>query len=459
MSFSQKQHKDNLEDWASSTEFRKKGVTSYGFNRPETQPTKEVMAVMSMMPFNRKLYVATGYAGGIYAITEDFVLEEVEISDEAAGNNFGRVWHEATNKALVGHNIIDENEDITHISPVGHGAASECPSFIDDPSRYILATAGSEVHKVDMENGTTSLLTDLGYSIPWQGLDFRERDDYLFAVSKSTDAAGRGIWRYDGTSWTRVFDEWFTTAYHAATASKWCPLYFAGWDEKSAILRVTTDSVNFDTYRFPISAPGINYWRRMPWRMRMTQGFITLADIAGILYQLQFEYNPAAGLGQLGGLRPKPISRHNQRIFEFSIWQGLIGFGREDLYPQATGGGSGDTGFPNTGLDFYREEDLWNWGDLKGYGGVWKNTSVGAGETSDPFLINGFDQKTIHLETDAATDYTIQVDPIGDGSWKNYDTVSFSGAGYDAYIMTGDAVWVRVKSSNAVTATIWLNVE
>ena len=67
-------------------------------------------------------------------------------------------------------------------------------------------------------------------------------------------------------------------------------------------------------------------------------------------------------------------------------------------------------------------------------------------------------QKTIHLETDAATDYTIQVDPIGDGSWKDYDTVSFGGAGYDAYIMTGDAVWVRVKSSDAVTATAWFEV-
>lgn len=109
-------------------------------------------------------------------------------------------------------------------------------------------------------------------------------------------------------------------------------------------------------------------------------------------------------------------------------------------------------------LDFYKPMELWNLRKPSGYGGVWKDTSVDTGETSDPFLVNGFDQKTIHLETDAATDFDIEVDPVGDGSWKTYDTVSFGGSGYDTYIMTGDAIWARIKSSDAVTATAWLNL-
>jgi len=183
-----------------------------------------------------------------------------------------------------------------------------------------------------------------------------------------------------------------------------------------------------------------------------------LMDAYGLFYELQTRENP--GGYAIGGLQPRPISQSFGAINDFTPFRGMIAMGLagSTTFPGSPSRTDTRSGQARSGLTFVKPQDLWKFGKPEGWGGVWNGTSVGAGETSDPFLINGFDKKTIHLETDAATDYTIQVDPIGDGSWKDYDTVSFGGAGYDAYIMTGDAVWVRVKSSDAVTATAWFNV-
>lgn len=113
----------------------------------------------------------------------------------------------------------------------------------------------------------------------------------------------------------------------------------------------------------------------------------------------------------------------------------------------------------DTGLRIMTLEDLYRMGKPKGHGGVWKDTSVDAGETSDPFLVNGFDEKMLHLKTDTAdTTFTIQVDFTGDGTWENYDTVTTSGTEFYPFPTEFNAVWVRLKSDTAATVTGWFNL-
>ncbi len=45
-----------------------------------------------------------------------------------------------------------------------------------------------------------------------------------------------------------------------------------------------------------------------------------------------------------------------------------------------------------------------------------------AGEPSDPYLMTGFDNKVLHLthEIDATVEFAVEVDFLGNGTWKRY---------------------------------------
>jgi hypothetical protein len=48
---------------------------------------------------------------------------------------------------------------------------------------------------------------------------------------------------------------------------------------------------------------------------------------------------------------------------------------------------------------FGKTDDLWGFGKPQGWGGPWRNTEVVSGQVSDPYLMTGFDKKTLHVET------------------------------------------------------------
>jgi len=454
MSFSQKQHKDNLEDWSSSVEFRKKGVTSYGFRPKEGQG--KWSHITALMPYGNCLWISQRCydKANFYTLDKNFNLEHRKIIDRR--DQWARAYHRETNKIILGDHIIS-GEEITKMTQTVSdeqtppASACRCPSTIDDPSKYMVeADYSGGIHKVNMETAEATFLvrTATGRAHPNK---LSQIGDYV--IMPGADWKDYGLWKYDGTDLTKIFDEPYVSTYSGPYESNQC-LWAIGFDAKSSILRYTEDGDVWKTFRLPKHRPE-KETEHIFFGIRDLEGLGVVADIHGAFYLLPSSISSTFGTTK--DFVITPIGESISNYHDFCMFAGLLAMGdsgqkfvereRNEWYGQ-----------PWAGLNFFRPSKLWSWGKPKGYGGVWKNTSVSAGETSDPFLINGFDQKTIHLETDAATDYTIQVDPIGDGSWKDYDTVSFSGSGYDTYIMTGDAVWARIKSSDAVTATAWLNL-
>jgi hypothetical protein len=105
-------------------------------------------------------------------------------------------------------------------------------------------------------------------------------------------------------------------------------------------------------------------------------------------------------------------------------------------------------------------DDLWAFGKPVGVGGPWKDTAVAAGQPSDPYLMTGYDRKTLTLSHAApsAVRMTLEVDLTGTGTWVPYaaldvapgkSTVHTFPAGFQAY-------WLRVSAATATTATAWL---
>ncbi|MBZ0292932.1 MAG: hypothetical protein K8L99_10255, partial [Anaerolineae bacterium] len=111
-------------------------------------------------------------------------------------------------------------------------------------------------------------------------------------------------------------------------------------------------------------------------------------------------------------------------------------------------------------LWFGKTDDLWSFGKPSGWGGVWWEDEVKAGEASDPYLMTGFDKKVLHLthESDETVNFKVEVDFLGNGSWKTYSSFAVSGHGYHHHEFPSSfsAHWVRITSDTDCRATAYL---
>ncbi|MDX1564589.1 MAG: hypothetical protein R3236_04240 [Phycisphaeraceae bacterium] len=96
-----------------------------------------------------------------------------------------------------------------------------------------------------------------------------------------------------------------------------------------------------------------------------------------------------------------------------------------------------------------------------GEGGPWKDAQVKPDQPSDPYLMSGYDRKTLSLTADREATITVEVDLTGTGLWSVYRRFDLKANeplvhtfpdGFSAY-------WVRVRSSAAATATAWFRYE
>ena len=158
-----------------------------------------------------------------------------------------------------------------------------------------------------------------------------------------------------------------------------------------------------------------------------------------------------------GGFRKmRPITTHNKRISDFCSWRGL--FVLAGVSAQAAADGhcfrSDDS---KTALWFGEVDDLWRMGPPRGTGGPWKETAVAADAPSDPYLMAGYNRKTLELSHDAKEPVTfiVEVDFLADGSWSEYARFTVEPGkplrhvfpdGYSAH-------WVRLRADRAAKAT------
>jgi hypothetical protein len=183
-------------------------------------------------------------------------------------------------------------------------------------------------------------------------------------------------------------------------------------------------------------------------RIREAQTERFIMDVHGIFYELPI----MAWEGELWGI--KPISYHLRMVPDFCFWRGMF-----VLAGDQTDHGVGQ---PQSGLLFQNIDDLWDYGKPTGWGAVWKNEDVQSGSHSDPFLMTGFDKKTLHLNNhgDETVEFTIQVDYIGNGSWNNFKSITVLPNTYKSYVFPGgySAHWVRLlinKKSKVTGAFVY----
>lgn len=175
-----------------------------------------------------------------------------------------------------------------------------------------------------------------------------------------------------------------------------------------------------------------------------------LLHVSGTFYELPAEN--ADGFAKV-----RPVSSHKLRIMDYCSYRGLL----------ILTGVKADASKHN--LHIIRSDDgkaavwagaiddLWSLGKPIGYGGPWKNSPAKAGEPSDPFLLAGYDKRTISLSHDSsdAVKMEVQVDPTGEGLWFNIHTAEVPAGKTIDYTFHEDlyARWLRVTVSKDCNAT------
>lgn len=161
----------------------------------------------------------------------------------------------------------------------------------------------------------------------------------------------------------------------------------------------------------------------------------------------------------LGFPRVRPVATHNLRIQDYCSYRGLLilsGISEQAPKdnPHLIHSQDGKTALWAGAVD-----DLWSLGKPVGEGGPWSNTKVKAGTPSDPYLMTGYDQKSLSISAAAPCKITAQVDLTGNGDWVDYKTVVIVDVNQDVshtFHPDFQAYWIRFVSDTDTSVSAHL---
>lgn len=186
-----------------------------------------------------------------------------------------------------------------------------------------------------------------------------------------------------------------------------------------------------------------------PRTYREIQSERELANIHGTFYELPLVTNSQPPLFQ----KLRPISSHRKQIGDFASWNGLLVM--SGVSPTATDdshiyrSADGSEALWLGGID-----DLWKFGKPVGIGGPWKKTPVETDQPSDPYLMTGYDKKSLTVSADRPVSFRLEVNFDHQG-YHHYETFVLDGKNAQEFSFpTGfSAHWVRLVPNEDCVAT------
>ncbi|MBN1480531.1 hypothetical protein JXA70_09695 [candidate division KSB1 bacterium] len=422
----------------------------------------------ALIPWANKLW-AVGYVAhiqgsniGLYEIDEDMTWR---LHPESVTGTFAnRLVHWESGQAIIGPHLIDPDGLVRTIPEMAkYRLAATMRHLFDPENKVYFLTMEGFLWEVDVNSLESKQLFDLNIE-----LDFPEgRPPHFkggFTAQGRVVVAANRYWEedflgtvqggrlaeWDGESWTILekfpFVEVSGKQNPRTGKAYGNTLYATGWSKSSVILRVL-HAGQWKRYLLPKASHSFDHAWNTEWmRIREVQTERYLMDVHGMFYDL-----PALVYdGWVWGIRP--VCTHLRIIPDFVFWRGLFVLAGDQT--------DNAVGQPQSGLWFGNIDDLWSFGKPGGWGGPWWEEPIDAGEFSDPFLLTGFDKKVVHLahnSTDSVT-FTIQVDFLGNGTWKHYTSITVSPeTGYAHHEFTDgfSAHWVRVKVNRDCVGSVY----
>ena len=185
-----------------------------------------------------------------------------------------------------------------------------------------------------------------------------------------------------------------------------------GWDKRSLRLQVMEDG-KFKTFLLPKGC--LNNDARHGWFTEWPRIWdIGKEDLMMDMHGLFFKFPKRFTAANCAGI--EPIASHLRYVPDFCKWNGQLVLATDEASIQ----GNPLTGQPQSNLWFGDVEDLKEWGPRNAAGSIYMEDSIKAGVASDPFLMNGFPRRVVHLASDRPVHYTLQIDREGKGNFIEY---------------------------------------
>jgi len=412
----------------------------------------------------------TGVGTGLYEVDDAFRI--VKRPESRVGTYANRFVHWGSNQLIIGPHLIDTERNVRTVDALAEVRLCASMAHLEDPERkvYMLGMEG-EFFEMDVHTLEVEPLFDLAKELDLPSGRYGEgrpvahfKAGYtgfgrVVVAGNSYDepdflepqGAGR-LAEWDGARWRIVERAAFVEVTGRGVSSR--AMLATGWDRASAILAVYTQpDGRWTRYRLPKGGSTYDHAWSTEWpRIRETEHERYLMDCHGIFY----EVSPHLYAGRLWGVQP--IARHLWVLGDFCTWRGMLVLGADNASPSS--GKNALAGEPQSGLWFGKTDDLWQFGKPTGWGGVWWETPVAAGEPSDPYLMTGFDKKVLHLAHDSAqpVTFTVEVDFLGAACWKPYQAFEVGPEGYVHHEFPSgfSAHWLRVTADRDCTATAYL---
>ena len=424
------------------------------------------------MPWNGKLYVLNylshrrqdGSGTGLRVIDDQFQM--IIHPDGVDGTYANRFIHYPSTQLIIGPHVISAAHEVRTVTQLIDVRLCGTAQHLTDPDNlvYMLGMEG-ELFELNVHTLETRQLFDLTKELDTNGefgCHFKDcytsfgrlvvaNNDYSEADFCGEERNGT-LAEYDGKEWRILERKPFVCVRGRGQFTD--TIFASGWDRSSAILKVFTNrDQTWRTYRLPKASHTHDHKWQTEWpRIREVEHERFLLDLHGMFYEL----SPWAYDGQVWGV--KPISQHLWVLGDFCSWQGLLVMGADNASPAR--GQNELCAEPHSGLWFGKTDDLWNYGKPSGWGGPWWEDDILAGAPSDPYLMTGFDKKTLHLshEADTPVTFKLEVDFMGNGKWREYDAVEVPAKGYKAYVFPEgfSAHWFRLRASASCRATAQL---
>lgn len=423
----------------------------------------------AMVSWAGKLWVVTyvsskkgsGEGTGLFELDRDFVLRKRP--ESMSGTYANRMVHYPTNQLVIGPHVIDAEGRVRTVPVFEKHRLGGTMEHLTDPKNkvYMLGMEG-EFFELDVNTLAVTQLFDLrkelelpAESAPHFKAGYTAHGRVVVANNTYDERDYLGRWsagrlaEWDGKAWTTIQRAPFNEVHGRKTFGN--AIFATGWDRASALLCVYSQGT-WSTYRLPKASHNFDHYWQTEWpRIREVEHERLLMDCHGLFYDLA----PTCYGGKVWGVRP--ICSHLRVVPDFCSHRGLLVLGGD----QATPAGTDNilTGNPQANFWFGDIDQLWNFGKPQGWGGPWWEEPVQADAPSAPYLMTGFDRKCLHLSHDGgeAVSFRIEVDPLGNQSWKTYGSLQVPERGYTHHEFPQgfSAHWVRVTASRSCTATAY----